>query len=452
MRQPAPRRRLPRSQYWYPGGRVNVAQTSPQAAPRPGAGPEGVEGTLTPRGAMPKMHLMHQPPDLEALLADLESFRVERTQSLTDSGKFCKAICAFANDMPDSGLPGYLFVGVDQNGKPTGATIDERLLEALAGHRDNGNIIPIPTMQVFKAEHEGADIAVVEVLPSDMPPVRYKQTVWIRTGPSADRATLEQERRLEERRVDRARTWDLRACPESSLDDLALELFTVNYLPSAVTRDVLDENARTHEEQLGSLRFYHAKLHAPTNAAVLLFGKDPLSFFPGAYVQYVKYDGPTQADTPLREHRIAGDLFNVLRDLDRLARDLANQRPVRRADLAEDLVADYPDIALRELFINAVIHRNYDGSTTPVSINHFSDRIEIQNPGSLYGDLTKEQFPDGTAYRNPVLAEAAKTLGFANRFGRGIALAKSHLEKNESPPLEYFIGENHLAMIVRKRP
>jgi len=78
--------------------------------------------------------------------------------------------------------------------------------------------------------------------------------------------------------------------------------------------------------------------------------------------------------------------------------------------------------------------------------------IEIHNPGSLYGDLTKQQFPDGTSYRNPVLAEAAKTLGFANRFGRGIALAQDLLKKNGSPPLEYVVGENHLVMIVRRRP
>lgn len=388
--------------------------------------------------------------NIDALLADLESFRIERTESLNDTDKFCKAICAFANDMPGSGLPGYLFVGVDKKGQPTGARIDERLLESLASHRDNGNILPIPTMHVFKAAPAGADIAVVEVQPSDMPPVRYKQTVWIRTGPSADRATAEQERRLEERRVDRAKTWDMQACREASLDDLALDLFKMNYLPSGVSREVLDENERTVEEQLGSLRFYHKKLSAPTNAAVLLFGKDPMFFFPGAYVTYVKYDGSSQADTPLKEQRISGDFLNVMRDLDRLAQDLANNRPVRRADLSEDMIADYPSVALHELFINAVIHRNYEGSTTPVSINHFSDRIEIQNPGSLYGDLTRDQFPRGTAYRNPVLAEAAKTLGFANRFGRGIALAESLLQKNGSPKLEYIVGANHLAMIVRK--
>jgi ATP-dependent DNA helicase RecG len=389
--------------------------------------------------------------DLANLLADIESFRVERTESIADTDKFCKAICAFANDMPGSGLPGVLFVGVDKQGNPTGARIDERLLESLASHRNNGQILPVPDMHVFKANHKGKDIAVVEVRPSDMPPVRYKQVVWIRTGPTANVATIEQERRLEERRVDRARTWDTRACMGATLDDLALELFALTYLPSGVSDAVLRENGRTIEEQLGSLRFYHRKLHAPTNGAVLLFGKDPLTFFPGAYVQYVRYDGPSQVDSPLKERRIAADFLTVMRELDALAKDLANYRPVRRPDLTDETVADYPDIALHELFMNAVIHRNYDASTTPISINHFSDRIEIQNPGSLYGDLTRDQFPNGTAYRNPVLAEAAKTLGFANRFGRGIALANEQLRKNHSPSLDYVIGENHLAMIVRKR-
>jgi len=395
---------------------------------------------------------MSQPQNITALLADLESFRIERTESLTNTDKLCEAICAFANDMPDSGMPGYLLIGVDKTGTPTGATVDERLLERLAGLRDNGNILPLPTMHVFKADHEGKQIAVVEVQPSDMPPVRYKQTVWIRTGPTKDRATAEQERRLEERRVDRARTWDLRACVDATLEDLAMDLFTLTYLPSGVSAEVLKENRRTVEDQLGSLRLYHRRLGAPTNAAVLLFGKDPCYFFPGAYVQYVRYDGTSQADTAIKEQTISGDLLNMMRDIDRLAKELAGNRPVRREDLSEDLVSDYPEAALHELFINAMIHRNYDGSTTPVSINHFTDRIEIQNPGSVYGDLTKELFPNGTSYRNPVLAEAAKTLGFANKFGRGIAVAKSWLQRNGSPGLEYIVGENHLAMIVGKKP
>ncbi|NNM88992.1 MAG: hypothetical protein HKL95_10800 [Phycisphaerae bacterium] len=217
--------------------------------------------------------------DILALLKDSESFRVERTESLNDTDKFCKAICAFANDMPGSGQPGYLFVGANKKGIPTGAKIDERLLESLASHRNNGQILPVPDIHVFRAIYERNEIAVVEVQPSEMPPVRYKQTVYIRTGPSVSVATVEQERRLEERRVDRARTWDMRACTDASLDDLSLELFKVTYLPQAVSREVLEENGREIAAQLGSLRFYHNKFKAPTNAAVVVFGKDPLAFF-----------------------------------------------------------------------------------------------------------------------------------------------------------------------------
>ncbi len=390
--------------------------------------------------------------DIGALLADIESFRVERTESLNNSDKFCRAICAFANDMPGSRLPGYLFIGVDKTGQATGAVIGERLLESLAAHRNNGQILPIPDLHVFKMSHQGKDIAVVEVQPSDAPPVRYKQVVYIRTGPSVGVATAQQERRLEERRVDHARTWDMRACAGASLCNLALDVFTLNYLPRSVSQEVLEENGRTVEEQLASLRFYHTKINAPTNGAVLLIGKDPAEFFWGAYVQYVRYDGLTRADKPVMERRIAGHLTDTMAGLDQLAKDLAVERPVRRDDLSEEIVADYPGVALHELFINAVIHRNYDGSTTPVAINQFVDRIEIRNPGALYGDLAADEFPGGTAYRNPVLAEAAKVLGFANRFGRGIALAKSALKKNGSPDMSFAIGESHLEVTVRRRP
>jgi ATP-dependent DNA helicase RecG len=197
---------------------------------------------------------------------------------------------------------------------------------------------------------------------------------------------------------------------------------------------------------------YHKPLQTPTNGAVILFGKDPEAFVPGAYVQYVRYAGESQATEVLLERRFGGDLLQVMRSLDQLAMDVAVARPIRLSNLSETTVRDYPEVALHELLMNALIHRNYDNSTTPISINQFSDRIEIQNPGSLFGDLTRGQFPNGVSYRNPVLAEAAKTLGFVNRFGRGVAVAQRELLQNGSPPLEYIVGDNHMLMILRKRP
>ncbi len=390
--------------------------------------------------------------ELENLLAEDESDRVELTISLTDTDKFSEAICSFANDMPNSGRPGYLFIGATPAGKASGAAITDELLQNLAAIRSDGNIQPLPVMNVEKWHLGEGEIAVVEVFPSDLPPVRYKGRTCIRVGPRRAHASPAEERILSERRVDRVRTWDARVGREAGLDDLALELFTLSYRQHAVAHEVVEENDRPLDLQLASLRFYDLKARHPTNAGVLLFGKDPAFFFADAYVQYVRYAGASQADDVIHEQRLVGDLFDILRDLRRLAREVAEERPLEHADLSESIVFDYPPRAMRELFMNAAIHRNYEDSTTPILINHYNDRIEIQNPGGLHGDLTSERFPDGTAYRNPILAEAAKVLRFVNRFGRGIQIAQTELQRNGSPPAAFDPRPNFFLATVRRRP
>ena len=58
--------------------------------------------------------------EIRALLNDIESDRVERTISTTNTDKFGQAICAFANDLPDHRQPGYLFLGVEDDGEVKG--------------------------------------------------------------------------------------------------------------------------------------------------------------------------------------------------------------------------------------------------------------------------------------------------------------------------------------------
>jgi len=391
--------------------------------------------------------------ELERLLRDTESDRVERTTSLTDTAKFSEAVCAFANDMPSHRKPGYLFLGANPDGSASGVPITDQLLQNLAAIRSDGHIQPLPAINVQKWPLGGGEMAVVEVFPSDLPPVRYKGRVHIRVGPRRALANEAEDRQLSERRTLLARTWDARPCPAASLDDLALDLFVLSYRPNAVSREVLDANDRDLREQLSALRFYDLKTEHPTNAAVLLFAKDPLYFCPGAYIQYVAYASDSQAGEVTRDLRVAGDLLSVMRELDRLADEVARARPARTASgQPEQMVYDYPPRALHELLMNAVIHRNYDGGATPTMCNHFVDRIELLSPGGLYPDLTPEQFPHGTAYRNPILAEAARTLGFVNRYGRGIAIAQDELTRNGSRLVEFDTQPNFFLATVRKRP
>jgi ATP-dependent DNA helicase RecG len=389
--------------------------------------------------------------ELLTLMADLESDRVERTESLTNTDKFAQAICAFANDMPQDRRPGYLFLGVRDDGRLSGAAITDQLLQNLAAIRSAGNVQPLPAINVQRLETPQGAVAVVEVLPSDLPPVRYKGQVWIRVGPRRAIASETEERILSERRVALARTWDARPCPGASLDDLALDLFLAGYRQYAVAPEIIEENHRTTIEQLAALRFYNFTQDRPTHAAILLFGKDPLFFVPGGYVQYVRYEGLTQASDVIRDRRYVGDLLTILRGLDQLAEDVAEARPVAASGLTERMIFDYPPRALHELLVNAVIHRNYEGSTAPITINHYLDRIEIMSPGGLFGDLTPEQFPRGTSYRNPVLAEAARTLGFVNRYGRGIAITQEELRRNDSAEARFELGGNHFLAIIPRR-
>src|ERR1700722_9659845 len=95
--------------------------------------------------------LMLTEPELLALMSDLESFRVERTISTTDSDKFREAICAFANDMPGSRMKGYLLVGVeDKTGQAIGLTITDKFLQQLASYGSDGTILPPPALAAYK--------------------------------------------------------------------------------------------------------------------------------------------------------------------------------------------------------------------------------------------------------------------------------------------------------------
>ncbi|MFM8250674.1 MAG: ATP-binding protein [Planctomycetota bacterium] len=151
----------------------------------------------------------------------------------------------------------------------------------------------------------------------------------------------------------------------------------------------------------------------------------------------------------LAERRFGGDLLSMLRDLESFARDLPIARPVEVSALRETMVVDYPAVALREFLLNAVMHHAFDAPSY-IRILHFDDRIEIQSPGPLYGYANRENFPQQTSYRNPVIAEAMKVLGFVNRFGRGVARAQAALEKNGNPPAEFIFGDSFFGVIVRK--
>jgi ATP-dependent DNA helicase RecG len=345
-----------------------------------------------------------------------------------------------------------LLIGVDPQGRASGLRVTDQFLQNLAGIRSDGNIQPLPAMTVQKYSLPEGDLAVVEVLPSDLPPVRYKGRVWIRVGPRRAVASETDERILSARRTALARTFDSRPCMGSDLNDLAIDLFLVTYRGHAVSADVLAENNRDINEQLASLRFYDLVKNCPTYAGILLFGRDPLRWIPGAYIQFVRFSGTQLTDEVEAEHSFSGDLLAILRELDSFIPIQIQSRPITTSALRETIEEDYPVVALREFLMNAVMHRWYEGSNAPIRFYWFADHIEIQSSGGLYGEATPENFPRQNAYRNSVIAEAMKVLGFVNKYGRGVMRAQEVLAKNGNPRAEFTFEPNYVLVTLRKKP
>ena len=388
---------------------------------------------------------------LLALLADDESDIVEFTTSTKNTDKFCEAICAFANDFPKRRQPGYLLVGVNNDGSASGLTVTDQLLRRLADLRSNVNLEPLPAMTVEKHTLPDGEIAVVEVMPSDLPPVRYRGRVWIRVGPARRAANQQEERILVEKRTALQRPFDIRPCHGCTIDDLVLDLFSVSYLPAAVDRDAIAENERSTPEQMASLRLFDLAGDCPTNAAVLLFGKDPRRWIAGSYVQFVRWAGATMADDPISAKSFSGDLLTVLREVATFVELRTESYPVAETPFRERAEIDYPPVAIREIVMNAIMHRSYE-SNAPVRFYWYEDRVEIQSPGGLYGMASPENFPRQTDYRNPVVAEAMATLGYVNHFGRGVIRAQEALRRNGNPEAEFTFDPSHVLATIRGTP
>ena len=388
--------------------------------------------------------------ELESLSKIMETDRIEKTVSVNKEDKFGEAICAFSNDLSDHRLPGYILVGVNDDGSRNGLKVEERLLQTLLSFRTDGRIVPPPSISVAMFSFHDGEVAVAEVLPSFQPPVRYRGRVWIRSGPRRDIASEAEERRLSEKRSSFARTFDTLPCLGSTVDDLSVALFKLVYLPNAIDAETLAENHREIKEQLSSLKFYDLPKNCPTHAGIILFGINPRYYLSGAYIQYVRFKGNDEISDFDFEYRFEGDLttqFKVLRDFIRSQIVKTVQH-----SLGEEYIHNYPASAIEELLYNAIIHRDYQ-SNAPIKFYEFSDHLEIINPGGLYGDARPENFPNKNDYRNPAIAEAAKTLGFVNTFNVGVKRAKAALHKNRNPEPEFIIDQaTSFGVKIFKRP
>ncbi len=395
--------------------------------------------------------------ELEELLNDLESDIVERKESFKGDTpkKGRQAVCAFANDLPNHDKPGVLFIGAKDDGSPSNEVITDELLRTLADIKTDGNILPLPVLSVEKRILKGSEMAVVTVIPSDMPPVKYEGRIWIRTGPRRSIANEQEERILIEKRRYKNLPFDIYPVPSAKITDLSRTIFENEYLPSAFAADVLEENNRSYEERLASCKMIVSPEDTtPTVLGLLSIGKTPQDFLPGACIQFLRIDGTNLADPVIDEENIQGGFVEMLRRCEEKLK-AHNRTAVDITSAAiHQINRPFPPAALQQILYNAVLHRTYENTNAPVRIYWFHDRIEINSPGGPYGNVTSENFakPGITDYRNPNIGDVLKTFGFIQAFGRGIATAQKEMGKNGNPELAFETNQSAVVCILRGKP
>jgi ATP-dependent DNA helicase RecG len=231
------------------------------------------------------------------------------------------------------------------------------------------------------------------------------------------------------------RPFEERPCADATLNDLNVQVVR-DFVSSARLERQFPLPAKAPlPDILTHLHLLHQG--QPTNAALLLFGRDPQRFLPCAEVRCMHFHG-TEIQRPVPFYRIfKGTVFGqvdmavdfVMSKLNRSVgtRAESNQAPVRD---------EIPHDVIREAIVNAVAHRDYT-SAGAVQVSVFADRVEVWNPGTLPASLTTESLrhPHGSIPRNHRLCEVLFLARYIEKYGTGtLMMIRESLAHNLPEP------------------
>ncbi len=232
--------------------------------------------------------------------------------------------------------------------------------------------------------------------------------------------------------------FDKQICGEASLKDLDWEFVKEKFIPlyEKVSEKKIISSPLSLLESLDCL-----KSNKPTNAGILLFGKNPQKFYMNAYIALARYKGTAIGAERLDCKDFQGNIIEQIDNCDKYIKEhvtvMSKLLPhkVQREDIPE-----YGLFSIRELITNAVSHRDYKNEHTKVIIKFFDDRIEFYNPGGLPKHITPKNIVKKQFSRNPIIAKVLAKIRYIEELGEGwdkiMNEHKNHPLKPRRPRIE----------------
>lgn len=255
---------------------------------------------------------------------------------------------------------------------------------------------------------------------------------------------------LEDRDLIRFGPFDAAPCRDATLDDLDPERMATFVRRARGARAFPLPETVSPAELLAHLNLLDRG--RPTNAAVLLFGRQPQRFLISSEVKCAHFHG-TEVAKPIPSYQVyKGTVFELVdKALDFVMSKINLAVGTRARSTAAPVAYEIPVDVVREAIVNAVAHRDYT-SNGSVQVMLFADRLEVWNPGGLPPSLTPEMLrqPHGSVPANPLLAEPLYLAQYIERMGTGTRDMIEQCRDAGLPEPRFSITDGFVATIGRR--
>ena len=292
-----------------------------------------------------------------------------------DKNEVGKVICSFLNR--DGG---QLVLGLEENQKVVGISDAEKLASEIQNFL-MAEIVPEPAVSVDVQTVEKKNLLVVSVWQGTNQPYIFKGGVYYRIGSSTVQADSKQLAALIHKESERNQRWETKSAIEVEVEDIDL---------NEVLECIEEANLAGREQSLpdNPLQFLSKyglyKNGDFTNAAVVLFGKNPVKFFPQVRVRLSVFKTDKTGEKLLYDKIFEGNLFKSIgqiTDFFDLAYGVSTSFQSVKWQRTDK--PSFPRLAIREAILNAFIHRDYSSFSSSIAINIFPDKLEINSFGNL---------------------------------------------------------------------
>ncbi len=348
---------------------------------------------------------------------------------------YLKWICGFAN-----AVGGYIYIGKNDEGEVVGLSNYRVLLENIPQKVRNAMGI---ICDINLLEEGNKKYIEIKVNPYSVP-VSLRGRYYYRSGSTKMELTGVE---LNEFLLKKAgKTWD----------DVTEELATINDVDEqSITQFIKDSKEKERLPDTTNLSIIQVldKLRLIENtklkrAALVLFGKDPSRFYPNIMVKIGRF-GKDGSDLKFQEI-IEGNLIHLLNEVQVQLNYKFLTRPVDFAGMHRIEKGEYPVAALREMLLNALVHRAYMGA--PIQIRVYDDKLTIWNEGGLPQGLDLESLKrdHNSRPRNPKIADTCFKAGYIDTWGRGTLKIINSCQEAELPEPEIIEKDGGVQVTIFK--